>query len=272
MQGDDFRKWSRKAADWGADYRESLRERPVRARTQPGEIAAPIAPSAPEEAEPMEQIFADFEKTILPGMTHWQHPRFFAYFPGQRRAGLGGGRVSGFGHGRAVHAVADIAGRDRARDRSRSTGCARRSACPAGFSGVIQDSASSATLAAVLTMREKALGWQGNRAGLSAQPRLRVYASGAGSHLDRPRHLGGGHRRGQSRADPDRRTLALHGPGSARGGDLGGSRQRHAAGRHRRLRRRHQRRRHRRYRRRSPRSPASMDSICMSMPLGPARR
>ena len=81
MDGEDFRKWSQKAADWGADYRETLRDRPVRASTQPGEVAAQIAASAPEAPEPMEKIFADFEQNILPGMTHWQHPRFFAYFP-----------------------------------------------------------------------------------------------------------------------------------------------------------------------------------------------
>src|SRR5262245_21800739 len=80
MHWDEFRDWSRKAADWGADYRSTLRERPVRAKTAPGDTAAQIAASPPETAEPMEAIFADFEKTIMPGMTHWQHPRFFAYF------------------------------------------------------------------------------------------------------------------------------------------------------------------------------------------------
>ena len=81
MDSEDFRKWSRRAADWGADYRSTVRDLPVRPRVEPGEIAALIAPSAPEDPEPMEKIFADFERDIMPGMTHWQHPRFFAYFP-----------------------------------------------------------------------------------------------------------------------------------------------------------------------------------------------
>ena len=67
MDWDEFRDWSHKAADWGADYRASLRDRPVRANTAPGDIAAQIAPSPPESAEPMAAIFADFEKTIVPG-------------------------------------------------------------------------------------------------------------------------------------------------------------------------------------------------------------
>lgn len=76
-----FAEWSRKAAEWGATYRASLRDRPVRAQTAPGDIAAQIPANPPQAGENMEAIFADFEKIIMPGMTHWQHPRFFAYFP-----------------------------------------------------------------------------------------------------------------------------------------------------------------------------------------------
>src|SRR5690349_6150939 len=78
---EDWRAWTVKAAEWGMDYRARLRDLPVRPPVQPGEIAAKIAPSPPETAEPFEKIFADFERDIAPGMTHWQHPRFFAYFP-----------------------------------------------------------------------------------------------------------------------------------------------------------------------------------------------
>lgn len=81
MDRDTFRQWSAKAAEWGADYRESLRERPVRSQSVPCEIARRIADRPPETGEALEAIFADFEKIIVPGMTHWQHPRFFAYFP-----------------------------------------------------------------------------------------------------------------------------------------------------------------------------------------------
>ena len=81
MNKDEFRHWSHRAADWAADYRESVAQRPVRAQTEPGDIASLIDASPPEEAQPMQRIFADFERIVPDGMTHWQHPRFFAYFP-----------------------------------------------------------------------------------------------------------------------------------------------------------------------------------------------
>ena len=176
MDRDDFRKWSHRAADWGADYRETLRERPVRSQAGPGEIFSQIAASAPEMAEPMETIFADFEQTIMPGMTHWQHPRFFAYFPANAAP------VSVV----AEYLVSAMAAQCMLWQTSPAATeletkvvdwLRQGLGLPAGFAGVIQDSASSATLAAVLTMRERALDWQGNRSGLSEQPKLRVYCS-----------------------------------------------------------------------------------------------
>lgn len=176
MDRDDFRKWSHKAADWGADYRETVRERRVRSQTRPGEIFSQIAASAPEMAEPMETIFADFEQTIMPGMTHWQHPRFFAYFPANAAP------VSVV----AEYLVSAMAAQCMLWQTSPAATeletkvvdwLRQALGLPSDFSGVIQDSASSATLAAVLTMRERALDWQGNRSGLSEQPKLRVYCS-----------------------------------------------------------------------------------------------
>jgi aromatic-L-amino-acid decarboxylase len=176
MDNHEFRRWSDRAAQWGADYRASLRDRPVRARTAPGEIAARIAEAAPEQPEPMEAIFADFEDIILPGMTHWQHPRFFAYFPANAAP------VSVV----AEYLVTAMAAQcmlwqtsPAATELETKVLDWLRDALglPAGFHGVIQDSASSATLAAVLTMRERALDWSGNRAGLSGQGKLRVYSS-----------------------------------------------------------------------------------------------
>ena len=176
VDNDEFRKWSHKAADWGADYRAGLRERPVRARTAPGEIAATIAPTPPETGEPMEAIFADFEKTIVPGMTHWQHPRFFAYFA----ANAAPASVI------AEYLVSTMAAQCMLWQTSPAATeletkmidwLRQALGLPGGFSGVIQDSASSATLSAVLTMREKALDWAGNRKGLAGQKRLRIYSS-----------------------------------------------------------------------------------------------
>lgn len=176
MDNDAFRQWSEKAAHWGAEYRDTLRERPVRAGTAPGETIAGLPTAPPETGEPMEEIFADFERRIVPGMTHWQHPRFFAYFPANAAP------VSVV----AEYLVTAMAAQCMLWQTSPAAtelethmmGWLRQAVgLPEGFSGVIQDSASSATLAAVLTMRERALEWQGNKAGLAGKPAVRIYAS-----------------------------------------------------------------------------------------------
>src|SRR5262249_46256647 len=132
---------------------------------------------APEAPEPMDEVFADFESIILPGMTHWQHPRFFAYFP----ANAAPASVI------AEQLVSVMASQCMLWQTSpAATGLEtpvlawlrRALALPDGFNGVIQDSASSATLAAVLVMRERALNWAGNKAGLPGQKPLRIYCSG----------------------------------------------------------------------------------------------
>ena len=176
MDNDEFSQWSVRAAEWGAAYRKTLRERPVRPPIEPGEIFQSIEASPPEAAEPMEKIFADFERKILPGMTHWQHPRFFAYFPANAAP------VSVV----AEYLVSAMAAQCMLWQTSpaateletRVVDWMRQALGLAdGFSGVIQDSASSATLAAVLTMRERALDWQGNKKGLAGQRPVRVYSS-----------------------------------------------------------------------------------------------
>ena len=176
MTPDDYRAWAQRAADWGAEYRASLRERRVRAAVAPGEIRAQLPTTPPEHPEPFADVFRDFEQVVVPGMTHWQHPRFFAYFPANAAP---------------VSIIAEML------VSAMAAQCMLWQTSPAAteletvvldwfrqalglpdhFTGVIQDTASSATLAAVLVMRERALGWAGNRAGLPGQPVLRVYAS-----------------------------------------------------------------------------------------------
>src|SRR5690349_16369904 len=162
MDNEEFRDWSRRAADWGADYRAGLRDRPVRPAIAPGEIFRSIEASPPEMPEPMEKIFADFEEKIVPGMTHWQHPRFFAYFPANAAP------VSVV----AEYLVSAMAAQCMLWQTSpaatelemRIVDWMRQAlGLPEGFSGGTQDSASWATLAAVLTIREPALEWQGSR-------------------------------------------------------------------------------------------------------------
>ena len=79
MDSEDFRKYGHEFVDWIVDYLETVEQYPVRARVKPGEISSQIPDRAPEMGESMGAIFSDFEKIILPGMTHWQHPSWFAW-------------------------------------------------------------------------------------------------------------------------------------------------------------------------------------------------
>jgi aromatic-L-amino-acid/L-tryptophan decarboxylase len=176
MNNDEFRVWSHKAADWSADYRQGLRDLPVRAQTTPGAIFNALPSSAPEAPESMDAIFADFERHVVPGITHWQHPRFFAYFPAN--AAPASVVAEQFVSAIAAQCMLWQTSPAATELESRVLDWLRQAlGLPDGFQGVIQDSASSATLAAILVMRERALKWAGNKLGLSGQPRLRIYCS-----------------------------------------------------------------------------------------------
>jgi aromatic-L-amino-acid decarboxylase len=185
MDDDAFRIWSHKAADWGVDYRRGLRNLPVRAQTAPGAIFNAIPPDAPEAPQSMDAIFADFETIVMPGITHWQHPRFFAYFPAN--AAPASVIAEQFVSAMAAQCMLWQTSPAATELETRVLDWLRRALdLPEGFTGVIQDSASSATLAAVLVMRERALKWAGNKAGLPGQKCLRVYCSGqVHSSIDR---------------------------------------------------------------------------------------
>jgi aromatic-L-amino-acid/L-tryptophan decarboxylase len=176
MNHDGLNHWSKRAADWTTDYHRTLRDRPVRAPLVPGAIAAQLPPLPPEDPEPMETIFADFDRIVPPGITHWQHPRFFAYFPAnaapasmlaEQLANAMAAQGMIWQTSPAVTEVEQV-----------MIGWLRAGlGLPAAFTGTLHDSATTATLSAVLTMREKALDFQGLTAGLSGAPRLRLYAS-----------------------------------------------------------------------------------------------
>ncbi len=176
LDNEEFRKWSHRAAGWGADYRASLPEKPVRAQTQPGDIAKLIGNAPPEDGEDFEAIFADFDRIIPPGMTHWQHPRFFAYFPSN--AAPESVIAEYLSSAMAAQCMLWQTSPAATELETKMMDWLRQSIdLPDEFSGVIQDSASSATLCAVLTMRERSLDWTGNTNGLSGQKPLRIYAS-----------------------------------------------------------------------------------------------
>ena len=124
----------------------------------------------------MNDIMVDFERVVMPGITHWQHPRFFAYFPANAAppSMLAEMLVSTIAAQCMLWQTSPAATE---METVMLDWLRQAIGLPKEFSGVIQDSASSATLAAVLTMRERALDWQGNKLGLSGAPRLRIYCS-----------------------------------------------------------------------------------------------
>ena len=176
MNHDDLRHWSKRAADWAHDYHANLRDRPVRAPLVPGAIARQLPLSPPEVAEPMETIFADFDRIVPPGLTHWQHPRFFAYFPANASPAsmlaeqLANAIAAQGMLWQTSPAVTEI-------EQVMVDWLRQSLGLPGEFIGTIHDSATTATLSAILTMREQALAWAGLTQGLQGQQRLRIYAS-----------------------------------------------------------------------------------------------
>ncbi|MDH3715089.1 MAG: pyridoxal-dependent decarboxylase [Gammaproteobacteria bacterium] len=176
MDNESFRYWSHQAADWAADYRASIGERPVRAQMTPGAIGKLIEATPPEAPQSMESIFADFERIVPDGMTHWQHPRFFAYFQSNAApAAVIAEQLAGVMAAQCMLWQTSPAATEL---EIKMVDWLRQSVgLPDEFKGVLQDTASSATLCAVLTMRERALGWSGNQQGLAGKPAVRIYAS-----------------------------------------------------------------------------------------------
>ena len=180
MTSDEFRRYGRAVIDWIAEYYEQIEQYPVLSQAQPGQIRAGLPPTPPEQGEAFEQILNDVGRLILPGITHWQSPNFFAYFP----ANTSGPSILG----ELVSAGLGVQGMLWAT----SPACtelethvldwvAEMLALPEAFKsgasggGVIQDSASSATLCALLAARERATGQRSNQFGCDQQ--LVAYAS-----------------------------------------------------------------------------------------------
>jgi len=180
MSADEFRRHGHAVVDWIADYYSRIESFPVLSRVHPGEIRAKLAPHPPQTGEPFDRIFGDVEALILPGITHWQSPNFFAYFPTSTSgpAILADLLSTGFGIQGMLW--------------STSPACTELEThvldwlvpmlgLPGNFlststgGGVIQDSASSASLCAVLAARERATQFAGNRKGCDG--RLLAYVS-----------------------------------------------------------------------------------------------
>jgi aromatic-L-amino-acid decarboxylase len=176
MDWSEFGKAGADAAAWAQRYHETLRDRPVRAQVAPGAILGQVPQKPPDHPEDLDRILGDLDQIVLPGMTHWQHPRFFAYFPANAApiSVLAEFYVSAMAAQCMLWQTSPAA----TELETRVVDWMRQAVgLPDGFSGSIQDSASTATLCAVLTMREKALGWAGNSDGLAGQKPVRIYAS-----------------------------------------------------------------------------------------------
>ena len=175
MPPEVFREHARAVADWMADYAAGVGELPVLSRARPGEIRAALPPSAPERGEPMERILEDFRERVVPGITHWNHPDFFAYFS-----------VTGSGPGILGEMLAAALNVNAMVWRSSPAATELEEVTldwlrqllglPAAFDGTINDTASSSTLHALAAARGAAYP-EARRGGLAGAPPGRVYCS-----------------------------------------------------------------------------------------------
>lgn len=174
MKKEEFRKYGYQLIDWIADYLEKVENYPVKSTVKPGEIKSQLPASPPLHPEGLDRIMEDFEKIIVPGLTHWQHPGWFAYFPSNNSPAsiLGELLSAGLGIQGMVWQTSPSATEleEVVMDWLR-----QMIGLPDGYAGVIQDTASTATLCALLAAREKATGQTVNEQGFSGV--LRVYAS-----------------------------------------------------------------------------------------------
>lgn len=170
MSPEDFRKWGHQVVDWIANYQETVKSLPVLSKVKPGDVRRSLPPQPPFRGEAFEQIMSDVDRLILPGITHWQSPNFFAYFPANTSGPSILGELLSAGLGvqgmlwatspacteletHVLDWMADMVGLP---EHFKSSGAG---------GGVIQDSASSAVLCAVLAARERATAFQTNERG-----------------------------------------------------------------------------------------------------------
>ncbi|GGT09723.1 aminotransferase class I/II-fold pyridoxal phosphate-dependent enzyme [Nonomuraea spiralis] len=213
MSPEEFRRHGRQVVDWIADYMAGIESHPVRSRVGPGEIRDALPAEPPEHGEPFEAVLADLNTILLPGLTHWQHPSFFGYYPSNASgpAILGDLLSSGLG----VQGMLWIT----------SPACteletvvvdwlASLLGLPAHFrtdargGGVIQDSASSACLVALLAALHRASGGRVARTGIA--DRYTIYVSSqTHSSLEKAARVAGLGAQGIRVVDVDDRTLAM---------------------------------------------------------------
>jgi aromatic-L-amino-acid decarboxylase len=181
MTPEEFRRLGHQVVDWVADYRERAGRLPVMSQVSPGAIKAQLPASPPSAPERFETILGDLDRVILPGLSHWQHPRFFGYFPsnGELASVLGDYLSTGLGvlglswqSSPALTEVEEVV----------TDWMRQMVGLSEPWSGVIQDTASSCTLVALLCARERTSGFSLVRGGLQAESAPLVVYVSAHSH------------------------------------------------------------------------------------------
>src|SRR5215471_2230003 len=181
MTPEEFRKIGHQIVDRIADYRAAVAQYPVMSRTAPGEIKAALPAEPPVGPESFEAILADFERIVIPGLSHWQHPNFYGYFPsnGELSSVLGDYVSTGLGvlglNWQASPALTEL-------EEVVTDWMRRAMALSDAWSGVIQDTASTCTLVALLCARERASNYSLARGGLQGESVPLIVYTSAHSH------------------------------------------------------------------------------------------
>ena len=177
MTPEEFRQYGHRVVDWIADYRTRVDRLPVQSQVAPGEVRAQLAADPPQAPEPFDAVLQDLDRAILPGLTHWQHPAFFAYFPANAALAsvLGDFLSTGLGviglNWQASPALTEL-------EQLTADWMRRMTGLSDGWTGTIHDTASTASLVALLCARERTSEFSLQRGGLQAEARpLVVYAS-----------------------------------------------------------------------------------------------
>lgn len=177
MTPDEFRRHGYAMIDLIADYRQNIEQRAVQPLTTPGEIKASLPANAPEKGEPFEDIISDVEKLVMPGLLHWQHPNFFGYFPSnvELSSVLGDCLSTGLGviglSWQSSPALTEI-------EEVTTHWLLKMIGLSDEWDGVIQDSASTSTLIALISARERTSDYVLMQEGiLSSEAPLIVYTS-----------------------------------------------------------------------------------------------
>jgi aromatic-L-amino-acid/L-tryptophan decarboxylase len=195
MTPEEFRRRGKEVVDWIADYYERIESYPVMSRVKPGEIRASLPKSAPEEGESFDVMLKDVEKLILPGITHWQSPNFFAYFPSNNSfpSILGDLLSSGLGVQGMLWATSPACTELETHVLDwlvEMLGLPEKFKSSSAGGGVIQDAASSSSLCALLAARERATNYASNEQGCDG--RLVAYTSSqAHSSLEKAAKIAG---------------------------------------------------------------------------------